>query len=412
MASRISPYVDNTGLVFAYDLANVNRSFPGIPAVNCAFVPENGYNWTVTEITDGSILPPRPGARVFKFECTNASNLHRQGGYYNGGGFGGSNANPLLLGRTSPSNYTTVGANKYRFGMWVRGAASNGSATWTIDIGDLNGTSITVNNNTNWQYISTTDAAGIGSQYPYDFFDINASVGTYYVADYGIFRSPGTVDSLPALQANPQWVDYQQTRSYTTGLKDLTGNSTIDLTNVSFDANAQMTFDGTNDLITLADAAHLKFSNGSFTVEQVLNINSISGKQRTFSKGSSGWTRGWHAAARPTQWEFELSDGVSTPGNGFLINTATTVGTNHVVWVIESAATAKLYVNGVQVGSTQTITESVDFATTTSTVGIGAFESGGEYFNGRIPYTRLYARALPASEIQQNFNAIKGRYGL
>ena len=139
-------------LVFGYDLGDSKNSFPGIPAVNCAFVPENGYNWTVTEVTDGSILPPRPGARVFKFECTNASNLHRQGGYYNGGGFGGSNPTPLILGRTSPSNFTTVGTGKYRFGMWVRGAASNGSAYWTIDIGDRNGAGISVDNNTDWQY--------------------------------------------------------------------------------------------------------------------------------------------------------------------------------------------------------------------------------------------------------------------
>jgi hypothetical protein len=37
------------------------------------------------------------------------------------------------------------------------------------------------------------------------------------------------------------------TRSATQGLLDLTGNSTINLTNVSFDSNAQMTFDGTDD---------------------------------------------------------------------------------------------------------------------------------------------------------------------
>ena len=37
------------------------------------------------------------------------------------------------------------------------------------------------------------------------------------------------------------------TRSSTQGLLDLTGTSTIDLANVSFDSNAQITFDGTGD---------------------------------------------------------------------------------------------------------------------------------------------------------------------
>ena len=151
MPSHAGPNtLGESNLVFAYDTGDVKNSYPGIPAVNCAQVPSSGYNWTVTEITDGSITPPRKGARVFKFECTNASNLHRQGGYYNGGGFGGSNPTPLILGRTSPSNYTTVGTGKYRFGMWVRGAASNSTAGWYIDIGDANGAGLSVNNNTEW----------------------------------------------------------------------------------------------------------------------------------------------------------------------------------------------------------------------------------------------------------------------
>ena len=201
-------------------------------------------------------------------------------------------------------------------------------------------------------------------------------------------------------------------RSSTASLIDLKETTDIDVSNISFDSTGQPDFDGTSDKINLSDASHLKFAGGSFTVEQILVVDSISSKQRTFSKGSSGWSRGWHAAIRPTQWEFELSDGVSSPGNSFKINTATTVGTNHVVWAIEGGATAKLYINGVQAGSTQTITEGIDFATTTSAVGIGAWENGAEYFNGKIPVTRIYNKALSATEIKQNYNAYKNRFDI
>jgi hypothetical protein len=37
---------------------------------------------------------------------------------------------------------------------------------------------------------------------------------------------------------------------------------------------------------------------------------------------------------------------------------------------------------------------------------------GGRYFNGRISSAQVYNRALSRSEIQQNFNAYRGRYGL
>lgn len=388
MASRVSPYVDNTGLVFAYDLANIKRSYLGEPTTN--LVNPDWSAWSVDGSGQGSI-GTRTLLSTYHYRIVDASANTRQ--YIFAEGISANTQYTFSVKFLKISGTPTL---RFQIQSYNGGSYINAWFPTTVQIGvaDIEG----------WQtaeYTVTTPA--------------NTTRILWFMQDGDDYTTYTHSFELkePQIEAKSHSTQFTAgTRSVTQGLRDLTGNSTIDLTNVSFDANAQMTFDGTNDLITLADAAHLKFSNGSFTVEQVLNINSISGKQRTFSKGSSGWTRGWHAAARPTQWEFELSDGVSTPGNGFLINTATTVGTNHVVWVIESAATAKLYVNGVQVGSTQTITESVDFATTTSTVGIGAFESGGEYFNGRIPYTRLYARALTASEIQQNFNAIKGRYGL
>ena len=57
------------------------------------------------------------------------------------------------------------------------------------------------------------------------------------------------------------------TRSVSGSLLDLTGNSTIDLTNVSFDSNAQMTFDGTSDYIDLGDNSLFDFDNGIMTVK-------------------------------------------------------------------------------------------------------------------------------------------------
>jgi len=35
-----------------------------------------------------------------------------------------------------------------------------------------------------------------------------------------------------------------------------------------------------------------------------------------------------------------------------------------------------------------------------------------EYFNGVIATGQIYNRALSAAEVQQNYNALKGRFGL
>jgi hypothetical protein len=49
-----------------------------------------------------------------------------------------------------------------------------------------------------------------------------------------------------------------------------------------------------------------------------------------------------------------------------------------------------------------------------STILIGAENTTGNEFNwnGRIDSTQIYNRVLSAAEVQQNFNALRGRYGI
>ena len=69
--------------------------------------------------------------------------------------------------------------------------------------------------------------------------------------------------------------------------------------------------------------------------------------------------------------------------------------------------TAKLYVNG-QLVTTQTIS----WNTVQNTNQIGRQTNGSEYTNGRISYISYYNKVLSADEMAQNFNAIRGRYGI
>jgi hypothetical protein len=53
--------------------------------------------------------------------------------------------------------------------------------------------------------------------------------------------------------------------------------------------------------------------------------------------------------------------------------------------------------------------------TSGSTVEIGRANypgSGSRFFNGNISQVSIYNRALSASEVKQNFNATKSRFGL
>jgi hypothetical protein len=76
-----------------------------------------------------------------------------------------------------------------------------------------------------------------------------------------------------------------------------------------------------------------------------------------------------------------------------------------------SPYTKQIYRNGVQLTGTNVNTPAQYIGT--GTVRIGAtYSSGGNYANGRFSIARLYNRVLTPEEIQQNFNAVRGRYGV
>ena len=72
----------------------------------------------------------------------------------------------------------------------------------------------------------------------------------------------------------------------------------------------------------------------------------------------------------------------------------------------------RVYVNGILRGTSLNLTGTVT-QNDTGAAYIGTWGSfGGYYFNGNIAQTHIYNRALTLLEIQQNFNATRGRFGI
>jgi hypothetical protein len=89
-----------------------------------------------------------------------------------------------------------------------------------------------------------------------------------------------------------------------------------------------------------------------------------------------------------------------------------TTNWNHIV-AVKSATEKIIYINGARVYS-KSYTDTV--STTTGGVSIGAyggFAGGrGYYYNGNIASVKIYNRDLSPLEIQQNFQAHRGRFGI
>ena len=95
--------------------------------------------------------------------------------------------------------------------------------------------------------------------------------------------------------------------------------------------------------------------------------------------------------------------------------TATYMNTSNWYQVVGTytSGTRRLYINGVLVNfDTQTGT----IATNSGGMSIGVYGgfngTRGYYYNGNLSSCKVYNRALTAEEIQQNFNATRGRYGI
>jgi len=81
----------------------------------------------------------------------------------------------------------------------------------------------------------------------------------------------------------------------------------------------------------------------------------------------------------------------------------------NMVGTYDNSGTAIIYINGSQLGTTASITGNL---TTTSAGYKISSEAASESMSGSIAIVQVYNRALSATEVATNYNALKGRFGL
>lgn len=82
----------------------------------------------------------------------------------------------------------------------------------------------------------------------------------------------------------------------------------------------------------------------------------------------------------------------------------------HIVGTMSTTAGTNLYINGQLI-----ITSSVSFATVSGNTSIGRVGSAlnnANYWNGNIAIARIYTKVLNATEVRQNYNETRARFGL
>ena len=244
-----------------------------------------------------------------------------------------------------------------------------------------------------WQTVTFTSGPTGGSGTQAMFLYPGGCGGRFGNTGYILYKNP-QVEFLP------HKTPFTQTsRSVSGSLLPLVGNSTINLSSVSFDSNAQIVFDGTDD----------KINCGTFSVPYLTVSTWVYKTASTTNQGicrkESGWAvsqyNGTLQVAPGTSWNF-YDTGYVIPLNTWVNIAYTYSGTG-------GSDSQSVYINGNRIFTNSN--GSGPITSNSNTVNVG-YDDNNWFWNGYIANTIIYNRALSSSEVQQNYNKYKTRFNL
>jgi len=183
-------------------------------------------------------------------------------------------------------------------------------------------------------------------------------------------------------------------------------NGTLSATSIGYDSanGGSLVFDGTDDYVTLSassslgksinytTSAWIRYSGGGY----LMILDSV-------DYGVGGGYMMWLYISTPkvlSSFDGQFQTSIGTVPLNTWTNVCISKNNNQL----------SFYING---SFDVTRTFNFDSNTSSTDVDIGSSSRNPGYpFNGNIAQVSIYNRALSAAEIQQNYNALKGRYGL
>jgi hypothetical protein len=386
--------VVTSGSVFMYDVGDTINSFKGKPTTNfytnghfsggTGITQEGGSNATNT-----IIQLPNPGNSPYVLQQTmgvafteyqiNLTNQLQSSTTYVLSGWYAESADYVGESRMFHCRaFSTSGAH-------VSLGTGIGTILKTVQIGGIT-----------WKFCYATITTPADYNNSFNWY-VGYGGGNYTGARYytNLMMEVGTSPS--------QFVD--GTRSATQGLLPVIGNSTINLSNVSFDSNAQIVFDGTDDRITLTDPLLPQYN---WTIEVVVKCNNFSNSPIFLSPNSAGIDH-FLRFSSDGKVRFQLTTAADVGNRAMDSNYIASAGeTLHAVFT-RTSLDKSIYINGnLDIQSSDTTSS----ATWSGTWTVGTRGNVTFPLNGAIYVLKAYNRILSAAEVKQNYNKYKTRFNL
>lgn len=373
-----SPSIVTNGLVMYYDMNNTKKSWKGAPTTNYVTNPSTMTGWgNYSNTANGT-----PATFITEFGTTGYK-MDWVGSW-----------NGVWKDITLPST------GVYTFSAWIKwiGGSVNvtGGAVYISGWGGADS--------------ATTRAQTDPGQWKRISITLNCTTTTprFYLicwggtnnADYSSWQV--TMPQVEAGSVATPFVD--GTRTTSNNLVDLTGTNTVTATSLTYNSDNTFSFNGTSDYLTVAQTLTTPITISGFVryTDQAktacMYLNSYPHAVLGISLNRSGGGQLVIYIGNGSTW-------LGTPSITSSVNM--TVNIWYQITFISNGITSDLYLNGVNVGTVGHAPSGWG-----NYFAIGMIVQTGEYHKGDVSTTQIYNRALTAAEVLQNFNALRGRYGI
>jgi hypothetical protein len=291
-----------------------------------------------------------------------------------------------------------------KFDLYVNGSLSKTKINSNVGLNVDNSVNLTLGKSSSWQSYFKGNISNFNlfnrALSPFDIFqNFNAYKSRYGIPD---IVTSGLTLNLDA--GNPYSYNPLNTGSTTWTDVSSNGNNST-LTNGTYYSDGTMVFDGTDNYVRFNSGLYGRIS---FSLEYWFYQNAIESRaQEMFTTNYNN--PGIEIYSNGTTLYFRSNFNNSSRPATVTISAGRW---NHVVAICRVDSGITIYLNGVE-GTSNTptnpyITWNNDY------FNLGVITGYSEFlpFNGKISNAKIYNRALSATEVSQNFNALRGRYGI
>lgn len=385
MSVYAGPEINAGGLVLFIDFNNTNKSWKGAPVNNLA--SGNFFNGNANFTVNQTVTDFMPDGSLGNARELNAQTV--------------VDANRTV----SIGSYALTAGSTYTLSFYVKNISCTGfggnlySPTLGSSIAGITYPTTIVGA---WVRVTTTFTVPTGSGSP-----VTVSPQVFRDGGFGLFRL-----CWLQLEERSFATPYTETtRTANTSLLDISfSKNIVTISDLTYAANTIPSFDGVNDyMITDKTWNDMKGANwgGQITLESVVKTTAV----------PTNSAMGYFGFNSPSAY-FKFmntgnlfSDAGSTVPSRIITNCITSFSNYFGSWVHVCAVydgTVKTYYNGV-LQTTSAAFTLADLSPVKFEIGSGM---GYYNFQGNVDNVKVYNRALTSSEISQNFNAFRGRFGI